>query len=91
MRKVHELGTKIVGVTRGHKGAVFYDGERVWHQGIKKVDAIDTMGAGDSFIAGFLTAYGDGKGMEEALDYAAVRSAATCMIRGGFGYPHKME
>lgn len=91
MRKVHELGTKIVGVTRGHKGAVFYDGERVWHQGIKKVDAIDTMGAGDSFIAGFLTAYGDGKGMEEALDYAADRSAATCMIRGGFGYPHKME
>ena len=91
MRKVHELGTKIVGVTRGHKGAVFYDGERVWRQGIKKVDAIDTMGAGDSFIAGFLTAYGDGKGMEEALDYAADRSAATCMIRGGFGYPHKME
>ena len=43
MRKVHELGTKIVGVTRGHKGAVFYDGERVYRQGIKKVDAIDTM------------------------------------------------
>lgn len=80
-----------MGVTRGHKGAVFYDGERVYRQGIKKVDAIDTMGAGDSFIAGFLTAYGDGKGMEEALDYAASRSAATCMIRGGFGYPHKME
>ena len=40
-------------------------------------------------IAGFLTAYGDGKPMEEALDYAAQRSALTCTVRGGFGHPHQ--
>lgn len=91
MVKVHELGTKVVGITRGSKGAIFYDGQRFYRQGIKKVDAIDTMGAGDSFIAGFLTAYGDKKTMEEALDYAAERSALTCTMRGGFGHPHAME
>ena len=55
------------------------------------MDAVDTMGAGDSFIAGFLTAYGDGRSMEAALDYAAERSALTCTIRGGFGHPHPLD
>ena len=89
LKKVHGLGTKVVGITRGSKGAIFYDGEKIYRQGIKPVEVVDTMGAGDSFIAGFLTAYGDGKTMEEALDYGAERSALTCMVRGGFGYPHK--
>lgn len=89
LEKVHGLGVKVAGITRGAKGAMFYDGERIWHQGIKKVQVVDTMGAGDSFIAGFLTVYGDGKPMEAALDYAAQRSALTCMVRGGFGHPHK--
>lgn len=88
LRQVHRLGTGVAGVTRGSRGAVFYNGVRIYHQECKKVDAIDTMGAGDSFIAGFLTAYGDGKSMEAALDYAAERSALTCTIRGGFGHPH---
>lgn len=88
MKQVHALGTKITGVTRGSQGALFYDGSQVYRQGIKKVEAVDTMGAGDSFIAGFLTAYGSGKPMVEALDYAAERSALTCTVRGGFGHPH---
>ena len=48
------------------------------------------MGAGDSFIAGFLTNYGDTKNMKEALSFAAAKAAATCRIHGGFGYPHPM-
>lgn len=88
LRQAHGLGTKIAGVTRGSKGAVFFDGKTFYSQGIKKVEAIDTMGAGDSFIAGFLTAWGDGKTMEEALDFAAGCSAVTCTVHGGFGHPH---
>lgn len=89
-KHVCELGSKIVGITRGEKGAVFYDGNSVYQQKIKKIESIDTMGAGDSFIAGFLTAYGDGRTIEEALEYAAERAAITCTVRGGFGYPHNM-
>lgn len=91
MKRVHALGTELVGITRGAEGAVFSDGKQICRQGIKKVEAVDTMGAGDSFIAGFLTAYGDGKGMEKALVYAAERSALTCTVRGGFGHPHTMN
>ena len=90
LKHVHAMGTPIVGMTRGSKGAVFYDGKKIYRQGIKKAEAIDTMGAGDSFIAGFLTACGNGKTMEEALDYAAERSALTCTVRGGFGHPHPL-
>lgn len=91
LRYVYRLGTKVVGITRGSKGAMFFDGSKIYHQGIKKVEVVDTMGAGDSFIAGFLTAYGTGKSMETALDYAAERSALTCTIRGGFGHPRLID
>lgn len=90
IKQVHMLGTKIVGVTRGAKGSIFYDGEQFYRQGIKQVNAVDTLGAGDSFIAGFLTAYGDGKTMEEALNGAAERAALTCTSYGAFGHPHRL-
>lgn len=91
LRKAWGLGTRIAGVTRGKKGSLFWDGNRFYSQGIKPVDAVDTMGAGDSFIAGFLTRYEDSGHMEEALDYAAERAAFSCSLRGGFGHPHPME
>lgn len=85
------LGTKIAGVTRGSKGALFYDGKSFYSQEIVKTTVIDTMGAGDSFIAGFLTKYQDTRDMKAALSYAAERAANTCTFYGGFGYPHPME
>ncbi len=85
------LGTKIAGVTRGKEGALFYDGSAFCSQGIKPANAVDTMGAGDSFIAGFLTRYEDTGKMGEALDYAAERAALSCGVRGGFGHPHPMN
>ena len=86
-----QIGNQIAGVTRGKDGAMFYDGTNFYSQGIKPANAVDTMGAGDSFIAGFLTRYEDTGKMEEALDYAAERAALTCGVRGGFGHPHPME
>ena len=85
------LGTKIAGVTRGKEWALFYDGSDFYSQGIKPANAVDTMGAGDSFIAGFLTRYEDTGKMGEALDYAAERAALSCGVRGGFGHPHPMN
>ena len=81
---------KIAGITRGAKGAIFYDGENFLPSGDQRNRGGWILwGAGDSFIAGFLTAYGDKKPIKEALDYAACRSALTCTVRGGFGHPHK--
>lgn len=90
LKTAHRYGTKIVGVTRGSKGAMFFDGKKIYTQEVKYVKAVDTMGAGDSFIAGFLTSYGDYKDMIKALDYAAITASKTCLVRGGFGNPYPM-
>lgn len=87
----HAMGTEIVGVTRGGKGAMFSKNGEIFEQGIKPIEVVDTMGAGDSFIAGFLTKYCDTKDMAQSLDYAATRAALSCTISGGFGYPHPFD
>ena len=81
---------RIVGITLGSRGAVFSDGKKAIFQGIKEVEVVDTMGAGDSFIAGFLTSYVDNGNLEAALDYAATCSARTCQVHGGLGHPHSL-
>ena len=88
--KVHSYGTGIVGITLGSRGAVFSDGEEILFQETKKVDAVDTMGAGDSFIAGFLTSYVESRNLKEALDFAADCAARTCLVHGGWGHPHPL-
>ncbi|GHT69047.1 fructosamine kinase FrlD [Spirochaetia bacterium] len=88
----HELGCGIVGITLGSRGALFSrQGER-FRQPIKPVEKIvDTMGAGDSFIAGFLLEYHKAQNMSGALNFAASCAAETCGFHGGFGYPHPFE
>ncbi len=87
----HECGTEIVGITLGSNGACFSNKNQQYHQAIKEVNVIDTMGAGDSFIAGFLTSYLQKQNIEEALKFAAESAAITCTQRGGFGYPHPFD
>jgi fructoselysine 6-kinase len=88
----HSQGTKIVGITLGKQGALFSrQGER-YTQAIKPVKhMVDTMGAGDSFIAGFLVHFFDTGNMTASLDFAASCAAETCGFHGGFGYPHPFE
>jgi len=88
----HANGTEIVGMTLGEKGALFSHRGEQFYQPIKSVGkVVDTMGAGDSFIAGFLTRFYDINDMKAALDYAADRAAVTCTFYGAFGYPHPLD
>ncbi len=83
----HAMGTEIVGITLGGAGALLSQQGKRFRQSIIPTQVIDTMGAGDSFIAGFLTAHFHGAEMTEALRFAAGRAAATCTSSGAFGYP----
>lgn len=65
-----KYNSPLVCVTKGENGAIIYsDGAFYSHPGFK-VDAVDTVGAGDAFLAGFISALLDGKPTGEALEFA---------------------
>ena len=66
-----QKGPKLVIAMLGTKGSLCYDHQDFHAYGIVECDkVVDTMGAGDSYIAGFLSAYHD------------VNDILTCMHKG---------
>jgi fructokinase len=77
-----EYNSKMVIVTKGDKGALLYsDGEFYEHPGFK-VDAVDTVGAGDAFLAGFIAALSEGKTNDKALEFACAAGAFVASKAG---------
>lgn len=79
-----EYGLSLFIVTLGAEGAVAVkpDGRRV-QVGGRRVDLVDTVGAGDTFMAGFLTRYADNpEDLEAALANGVAASALVCTRKG---------
>ncbi len=69
-------------VTRGANGAIFLsDGQTVQHAGYK-VKAVDTVGAGDAFLAGLIAHLSEGYSPEKALDFACATGAFVASQTG---------
>lgn len=81
IREVAALGPGIVVATRGGQGSLAFDGERFYRRGIVSCPVVDTMGAGDSFIAGFLMSHLAGRPVPECMEAGARNAAVT------IGYP----
>lgn len=77
-------GAREVVVTRGAAGAVAFDGLRWWDQEALPTTVVDTTGAGDSFIAGFVSRRAFAASTEEALHSGAEWAAVTCSHLGGW-------
>lgn len=73
-------------VTRGIQGAVLASAGDSWHGTSKPVHAVDTLGAGDSFIASLLVDLCAGVDEQAALATAADHAAAVCTYHGAFGH-----
>ncbi|MGO1384141.1 MAG: carbohydrate kinase family protein [Arachnia sp.] len=81
---VVEHGLSMFIVTLGSRGvvAVKPDGRRISVPG-HRVELVDTVGAGDTFMAGFLSAYAvDPMDLEEALRRGAAAAALVCGRKG---------
>lgn len=54
-------------VTLAQEGSLVFAGKTVYKQKAKKVDAVDATGAGDAYIAGFLTSYIKNHDIQDAM------------------------
>jgi ribokinase len=72
----------IVILKLGEKGAIATDGFEYCISHIFEVPVLDTMGAGDSFAAGFITAWVRSERIEQALNMANAVAALTITKQG---------
>lgn len=83
-QRARRAGAGLVVVTRGAAGAIAHDGDRWWEQRALPVKVVDTTGAGDSFIAGFISERACGGSVEESLERGAEWASFTCSHVGGW-------
>ncbi|KJY61068.1 PfkB family carbohydrate kinase [Lactobacillus apis] len=85
-KKYLTLGPEVIVITRGEKPAFLLTSQESYYQEPQKIKVVDTMGAGDSFIAGFLVSYLDKNNLVLAAEAASKNAAVTCQLSGGFGH-----
>lgn len=84
MERLLAVGHRLVVVTRGAEGAMASDGTRTCSIAGKPIRAVDTTGAGDTFIANFIATWKMSGDVETALDRATTAAADNCLYHGGF-------
>ena len=82
--QVAAKGPEVVVATRGSRGSLAYDGREFYSYGIVPCEVADTMGAGDSFIAGFLMGWLQHKPIPEGMADGAANSAVTIGYYGAW-------
>jgi len=84
LKKMKELGPKIVVITDGPKGAYAYDGTDIWF--IKPYPdpkpPYERTGAGDAFSSTIVTALALGKTLPEALQWGGINSMSVVQYIG---------
>ena len=92
MERLQTLGIQHIIVTLGSKGACIYiDGELLLVPS-RKVEAVDTTAAGDTFCGALCTALLQGKKMPEAMLYGCKAAAVSVTRRGAqMSMPYKDE
>jgi ribokinase len=74
---------KSVVITLGAQGAVYLSGEvQAKHVPTKKVEAVDTTGAGDAFLGAMTGALGRGSGLGEAVEVGILAGTAAVLHFG---------
>lgn len=77
-------GAKLAVVTRGAAGSLAFDGRTWTTQAAEPITVVDTTGAGDSFIAGYLAAMAEGKELRGCMAAGSVAASRTCQHWGGW-------
>ena len=77
-----QTNTKHICVTKGSHGAVLYYNEKMYYNSGYKIDVIDTVGSGDSFLAGLLSELLINSNPQEAINFACALGAIVAKNEG---------
>ena len=72
-------------VTLGSEGALIADEENVKHMAAPHVEAIDTTGAGDTFVGAFAAELARGSTIDQAVRFAVLAAAVSVSAPGARG------
>jgi fructokinase len=77
-----QTNTKHICVTKGSHGAVLYYDNQFYYNSGYKIKVADTVGAGDSFLAGLLSKLLAGENPQNAIDFACAIGALVAQKEG---------
>lgn len=90
--ELHAKGVEIVAISLGGDGSLVSCKEGIFDVKVPHIDAVNTVGCGDSMIAGFAVGIARGLDMEGILRLASAVSAANAMrMETGFIVREDME
>jgi ribokinase len=81
-RSLLEQGVRVVVCTLGERGSLLVTNDRAVHVPTERVDAVDTTGAGDSFVGSLAFFVGRGLDLTDAMERAA-RIATISVLKPG--------
>ena len=85
MKALRERGPELVTAMLGSKGSLCFDGAQFYSFGIIPCpNLVDTLGAGDSYIAGFLYALAEGRPIPECMRLGAETASETISYFGAW-------
>ena len=91
-KEIHQNGVEIVAVSLGAEGSFVVCDQGIYQAKVPKVDAVNTVGCGDSMIAGFAVGFSKNISVEGSLRLAsAVSAAAALREETGFFVKEDME
>jgi sugar/nucleoside kinase (ribokinase family) len=85
-RRVAALGPRVVAVTQGPGGATLLGDGSVYRAPAGSGPIVDTLGAGDAFIARLLVGLARAEEPEALLPAATAYATASCAEHGAFGH-----
>jgi sugar/nucleoside kinase (ribokinase family) len=92
LRRIAARTSAFLAVSNGPDDIVYLDGGAPRRLPVFKIDAVDTLGAGDAFHGGFALALAEGRGEVEAMRFGAAVAGLKCTrIGGSAGAPGRPE
>ena len=85
LRELKKKTPGIIVMTLGKHGSMVYDGETIFRGKALPVEVVDTLGAGDCFIANFLVSRLKGDTIPESIKKGHQAAREICKRLGGWG------